>query len=247
MQQPITSVASPLVFVDIETTHTDPDLRRPWEIALIRREPNGWQKQITILIEDVDLSHADRRALDVGRFFERHPEYALIPPPVRDTPPSSITCQIVNESDDSTVEDDVFYLTEAAAAAVVDAWTAPSTNGRARFAGYNVWFDADTLDAMLRRHRRLPRWDYHLIDVGNMAAGRLGIAEPMRSYDLSRATGAEPPSEAERHTALGDARWVMRWWDQLTSPNSRTRHVQTVPDDHRPTTTKHATWEEATR
>ncbi|MBF6302266.1 hypothetical protein IU459_32705 [Nocardia amamiensis] len=220
--------ASPLVFVDIETTHTDPGLRRPWEIALIRREPNGWQKQITILIEDVDLSHADPRALDVGRFYERHPQYAPIPPLVRDTPPSSITC---------TGEDDVFYLTEAAAAAVVDDWTAPSANGRARFAGYNVWFDADTLDAMLRRHRRLPRWDYHLIDVGNMAAGRLGIAEPMRSYELSRATGAEPPSEAEQHTALGDARWVMRWWDQLTSP---------VPDDHGSTATEHVAWEAAT-
>ncbi|WP_063046256.1 hypothetical protein [Nocardia pseudovaccinii] len=221
-------VASPLVFVDVETTHTDPNLRRPWEIALIRREPNGWQSQITILIEDVDLSHADPGALDVGRFYQRHPKYALNPSPVRATPPPSITWQIANEFDGSTMEDDVFYLTEAAAAAVVDDWTAPSTNGQVRFAGYNVWFDADTLDAMLRRQQRLPRWDYHLIDVGNMAVGRLGIAEPMRSYDLSRATGAEPPSEAERHTALGDARWVMRWWDQLTSPSSRTMSLEAV-------------------
>lgn len=36
-----------------------------------------------------------------------------------------------------------------------------------------------------------------------------------RSDDLSRACGVEPPAEDERHTALGDARWVKRWYDHI--------------------------------
>lgn len=39
---------------------------------------------------------------------------------------------------------------------------------------------------------------------------------PWRSDDLSRACGVEPPSEDERHTALGDARWAARWYRALT-------------------------------
>lgn len=41
------------------------------------------------------------------------------------------------------------------------------------------------------------------------------VAPPWRSDDLSRACGVEPPTEEERHTALGDARWVKRWYDHI--------------------------------
>ncbi|MGN0126047.1 MAG: hypothetical protein ACI38R_22625 [Rhodococcus sp. (in: high G+C Gram-positive bacteria)] len=41
------------------------------------------------------------------------------------------------------------------------------------------------------------------------------VAPPWRSDDLSRACGVEPPTEDERHTALGDARWVKRWYDHI--------------------------------
>lgn len=39
---------------------------------------------------------------------------------------------------------------------------------------------------------------------------------PWRSDDLSRTCGVEPPSDDERHTALGDARWALRWYDAMT-------------------------------
>lgn len=42
------------------------------------------------------------------------------------------------------------------------------------------------------------------------------LTPPWRSDDLSRACGVEPPSEEDRHTALGDARWAMRWYDAMT-------------------------------
>lgn len=41
------------------------------------------------------------------------------------------------------------------------------------------------------------------------------LQPPWRSDDLSRACGVEPPSDEDRHTALGDARWAMRWYDVL--------------------------------
>ncbi|MCK8670968.1 hypothetical protein M1M07_07535 [Rhodococcus sp. HM1] len=41
-------------------------------------------------------------------------------------------------------------------------------------------------------------------------------APPYRSDDLSRACGVEPPAPEERHTALGDASWVKRWYDHIT-------------------------------
>lgn len=46
------------------------------------------------------------------------------------------------------------------------------------------------------------------------------LTPPWRSDDLARAGGVEPPSEEDRHTALGDARWAMRWYDTLTGGGS---------------------------
>lgn len=68
-------------------------------------------------------------------------------------------------------------------------------------------FDAGMLDPWLRRNGECPTWHYHLVDVEALAAGKLGQAPPWNSEKLSRAIGIEP-SEFDRHTALGDARWA---------------------------------------
>lgn len=47
-----------------------------------------------------------------------------------------------------------------------------------------------------------------------------GLSLPWDSDDLSRAVGVEPPSEDERHTALGDARWVKRLYENITGASS---------------------------
>jgi hypothetical protein len=76
----------------------------------------------------------------------------------------------------------------------------------------------------MRANGICPSWHYHLIDVENLAVGYLagvGVATrqvgapkpPWDSEELSRLVGVEPPSEEERHTALGDARWAMRLYD----------------------------------
>ena len=60
----------------------------------------------------------------------------------------------------------------------------------------------------------LHRWHYHLVDVEALAAGKLGIAPPWKSDELSAALGVTI-TEDDRHTALGDAKWAMRIYDAV--------------------------------
>ncbi|WP_072814308.1 hypothetical protein [Rhodococcus zopfii] len=236
----------PIVFLDTETTGLHAD-RRPWEIAWIRREIDGTETERLIQISDVDLTTAELKGLQVGRFHERYFR------------------NIGVDQKPDNVEIDREFL---AAHAVEEA-----TRG-AIIIGAVPNFDTETLAAMLRRHRLCPSWHYQLVDIETYAAGwlrampysaplvqqrqeasmalfdremrkDLGLAfgdtdpatavsdaraeldrinseisalltPPYRSDDLSRACGVEPPTPEERHTALGDARWVKRWYDHIT-------------------------------
>jgi len=195
---------APLCFIDTETTGVHPD-RRVWEVAMIRRDQEGefeWLLQIT----DVDLSNADPFGLKIGGFYERH---------------VSIT-----GGWETSPADVMMFRTEAEVAKTVE----KITRG-AHLVGAVPNFDADCLDKMLRRHKLIPAWHYHLIDVEAMAVGYLNakvaagevfadevFTPPWNSDDLSRDCGVLPPSDEERHTALGDARWAMRWYDAMTGP-----------------------------
>ena len=191
----------PLCFIDTETTGLEPR-HRPWEIAVIRREPDGTQQTGVMVISDIDLSGADSYALNVGRLFERHPRFAGE--------------RVKGQS----------YVTESTAAGRLFRllWGA-------HLVGVGVHFDAGMLAAMLRRHGLTPGWHYHLIDVAQIsfgyAAGQYAARNRVAAYTdhsqlpwssdaLAADLGVEPPGDDERHTALGDARWAMRWWDKLT-------------------------------
>ncbi len=140
-------------------------------------------------------------------------------------------------------------VTEADAAAIVAHWTAG-----ADIIGLNPWFDTSTLSAMLARHNFAHEpWDYHLTNIATEAAawlrGQLHTALPVlrglcrdgqateatallaeltrlprRTGRLSELCGVEPPTAEEVHTALGDARWMRRWWDAIT-PTEVGAHV----------------------
>jgi hypothetical protein len=158
--------------------------RCPWEIAIIRREPDGTQRETLLQISPVDLSGADPFGLRIGHFYERAAGYGT----------TTLATEIHREDH---------------AAEIVER----ETRG-AHLVGAVPNFDAETLDAMLRRHG--------LIDVEALAVGYLSrgatvpIEMPWNSDTLSRACGVEPPSGAERHTAMGDARWAMRLYDAIT-------------------------------
>lgn len=185
-----------LCFVDTETTSLRDD-RRIWEIALINR-PNGnrWpSSRMLMQIEDVDLSDADPHALQIGGFYQRHGDYTT-----------------------NGVRVDTELLPEADAAVYVERYTRGAV-----LVGINPPFDADGLAAMLRRNRLVPSWDYHMIDVRQLAFGWLMREPKLRHIDpkistdaLAELTGFAPPDEAVRHTAMGDAQFALDWFDHLT-------------------------------
>lgn len=188
-------MSAPLCFIDTETTGVHPD-RRVWEVAIIRRDDSG-QSEWLAQVDDVDLSNADPFGLKVGGFYERHVDYG--------SNGRGLAASGVLLESERFVAREVERLTRGA-----------------HLVGAVPDFDARTLDPMLRRHGLIPAWHYHLVDVEAMAvgwlAGRLGLppTPPWKSDELSRACGVEPPSDDERHTALGDARWAMRWYDAMT-------------------------------
>lgn len=196
-------MSAPIVFLDTETTGLHAD-RRPWEIAMIRRDGRG-ERELLIQVDDVDLTDADQKGLEIGGFYQRHLRYE--------------TCVPMDDRE-------YVFRIERDAAELVEQWTRG-----AHIVGVNPAFDAATIAAMFRRHRLAPSWHYHLIDVPAMALGWLhGIEDafgdgakhgnvpglPWRSYQLSEDCDVPPPSDDEKHTALGDARWTARWYDQLT-------------------------------
>lgn len=62
-------------------------------------------------------------------------------------------------------------------------------------------------------------WHYHLIDVENVIVGFLAggnqiILPPWSSDELSTAVGVDP-EQFDRHTAMGDVKWVRAQWDAV--------------------------------
>ena len=168
---------------------------------MIRRPVSGPEERLTVMVADVDLSDADKAALRVGRFYDRHPAYA---PSGRPDPAEAVV------------------LPEVEAAALVESWTRDAT-----LIGVVTSFDDLTLDTMLRRCRLLPRWHYRTQDLTAVAVGWLAArghtaddaGRPPCEWEteaLSRACGVEPPAGALRHTAMGDTVWAARWWDAIT-------------------------------
>jgi hypothetical protein len=225
----MTNPAVPLVFLDTETDDLDPRKRQPWDVALIRREPDGTETEHQFFVQ-LDLSIADSFALKVGHFWDRHPQgryYAGLtrttPMPTDNGDPRSVRANDVGD-----------YLTRRAAAQRI----ALLTHG-AHIVGAIPSFDTITLEPLLWAHQLIPMWHYHIVDVEALTVGWIaGVAArandearmrdeeapvsnwakltpPWKSEDLSRALGVDLPSEEERHTALGDARWAMRIYDTV--------------------------------
>lgn len=222
-----------LRFLDTETTSLRPD-RRVWEVGMIRRnQATEAECRFFVDVGGVDLPGADLASLDVGRFWSRHPQAIRM---IQGRSPFAwqeveTVWSLARDRDCWDVPDGA-VLDPCDAAVVVAAWT-----HRAHIVGSVPGFDAEVLAALLRDDALTPTWHYHLIDVDTLAVGWLArrlvadaeaaavtipakarawdLAQPWTSDDLSRALGVEPPSEAERHTALGDARWAMRVYDAV--------------------------------
>lgn len=185
---------APLVFMDTETTglSLDDDI---WEFAAIRRDPDGTETEYHIFIEH-DRSKCERLPLS---FRDDHYNRYL---------------------------DHKAYTPGQAAQYIADIFR----KGKPHVVGAVPNFDTQRIEHLVKRE--WPRWPdgmgwhYHLIDVENLAVGYLAgrhaagaeyhdrLAPPWKSVDLAAALGVTI-TDAERHTAMGDARWAMRIYDAV--------------------------------
>ena len=75
-------------------------------------------------------------------------------------------------------------------------------------------FDVDVLGQRMRANGICPSWHYHIIDVETLAAGAMKIG-PKWDFDMILGAYGLTYAEADRHTALGDARMVRDLYDAV--------------------------------
>lgn len=192
-----------LAFIDTETTGLDPRTRRAWEVGLIIKTGEGSKATYEEYhwFVRVSLKDADPMALEVGKYYERHPDpYSRRP----------YTDRIIHHNGQNWN--------------VVPEEEIASTLSRLLRGAYVVgavpWFDAYTIEALLREYGHAPTWHYHLVDVETLAAGELGI-EPPWDFDMILEKYKLFFEEGDRHTALGDARMASYLYDQVYDPSRR--------------------------
>lgn len=188
----ITDLAPPrLAFTDCESTGLDTRAgHRPWETAIILREPGMPDEEHVFQIRP-DLSKADPKALEIGRFEERF----SVPDDCEATwltngegPWRLLAHEAVSEI--LTMLDGAYFV-----AAV------PS-------------FDDGMLKALMWDHQRRIRWNYRLICVETLVCGALRQPVPSGLKAAADAMGVKY-DPGELHTALGDARLVRDVYDAV--------------------------------
>lgn len=107
------------------------------------------------------------------------------------------------------------------AAQAIDHWT-----NEAIVIGCNPGFDIERLTKLLQRNRIEPTWHYHPIDSSSMALGYLAAygllpgSDEWKSDRLSLRLGVDPELY-DRHTALGDVKWVMAQFDLIAKTRAQ--------------------------
>lgn len=191
---------SDICHLDCETTSTELD-RRAWEIGLIT--PDGAEYEWLIDIRDLKLPRADPVALGIGRFWQRHPQADRVPLLGN---LAGVAVQFPDSAPPGWARREAEVLAEVA----------ELIPDQAVVHGSNPDFDRYTLWPRMAAHGIKPRWYYSPEDVARAAYWWLrgqGVVVPPRangrvkSDDVSRACGVDPDSY-DRHTALGDCRWL---------------------------------------
>lgn len=202
---------TPITFVDCETTHLHAEVGDAWEVAVIRRDPDGIETENLWHIR-VDLTVADPESLRIGGYTER---FAV--------PDGADAVAIREYPDGSTMRE---HLTRRDVCDAIGELLAGAI-----LVGSNPGFDDRFLRKLLGPGSA--PWHYRPVCIATLAAGRkLGMVEmatslggkrypsdevpfPFSSRDLSRWTGVEPPGNGVAHTALGDARWARDVFDAV--------------------------------
>lgn len=190
----------PYAYVDIESTRAD-HAKRIWELAVIVDQPNGQTVEREWLIESssLDLGNADPKALEVGGFYDRHPQAVR---------------GFIHTGD---------LYSEYVALADFERLTR-----RAVLFANNTPFDVGAFDARMVANNLCPSRHYKPKDVIDMAHGWLlgrGIEVPEKddgtwsSEAISLACGVDPAGY-DRHAALGDCAWIRDLHRAITGGSS---------------------------
>ena len=198
-------------FVDTETTSLSAEFGQIWEFAGIRRDAEtGNERRLEFQIE-CDLGTADPFSLKIGRYRERFGLAGEWEPYVVNTAESMVP---VMDAYDSNPQGQV-VTSKFEAAKLIERFTRDTL-----LWGNCVSFDSERMERLLRGFNECPGWHYHVQDiephiVGYAKAKGINFAPPYNSSELSEWLGVEEPGEDQRHTAMGDAEWVMRQWDAI--------------------------------
>lgn len=189
-----------LVFLDVETTGLDLDRHEVWEVGAIVRTQVYDGNTITGWTEKEYhwFLPVDRSRADL---------IALNIGKFFDRYPSFTDRTPRDISDPLTFANEFMRLTVGA-----------------HLVGACVDFDAYRIARILRINGCIEAWNYHLVDVENLLAGKLCIPPPWKWRDTLTTVGIDM-EKYEQHTALGDARlardvydWVMT--SQVETPET---------------------------
>lgn len=186
-----------------------------WEFGAVRRNADGTHRTLTLMLAYPNLRNADAQALAVGRFYERHP-HAPVAPGER-----------------------ARLHARTAARPAFAREIAEFTHGAILLVN-NVAFDVPRLERLLASEQLRPGWWYKPVDVVDMCRGRLAadldpevfaevvdVHGPVVGWGSSligELLGVAQQRDDERHTALGDARWVLRLYDAALGQASPARN-----------------------
>lgn len=192
-----------ICFLDLETTGLDPDRHEVWEIGVIVRDRDGDHDHLWRI--EPDLAKADPNGLRIGRYYER-------------------TTGLRHSGEDAwNVAPGVWNKSKE----VGDVWSGPAAVAAklarlldgTHIVGAVPSFDAEFLKRFLPANGQAYTAHYHLHCVETMALGHLKALDVAvdfgtNSDSLSSLLGVDP-AKYDRHTALGDARWVRDQYDAI--------------------------------
>lgn len=188
--------ASKLVFLDTETTNLTLD-GEIWDLAF---DLDGQEYQFFFKPEN--WAGANAMSLKIGRYYERT---------------SDLTEEPALFGEDAKSWSDPRFVAPKIAAML---------EGR-HIVGAVPNFDENFLKPWFAQNGAVLTTRYHLIDIETLIVGYLMAARsrrsdtsgvpfdlPWKSDDLSRLIGVDP-DQFDRHTAIGDVRWVKAQWEAL--------------------------------
>lgn len=183
--------ATPLIFLDTETTGLCPDIHVPWEIAwttAVHRDGAlelNTSRVFHVELTDRQLRLASPAALDIGRFHQRYG--------VEQRPTDYLDIVMILQADAYNVSrqvegEPVPHLVGAV----------PSFDHNMLCVNWLGWSDYGE-----------GLWHYRLICIENLAAGKLGVAPGWKTSEMFAALGVQENPET-KHTASGDVNTAIK-------------------------------------